>query len=674
MKLEKIIVDNFRNINHAEYEMAKVNVFTGPNMRGKTNTIEAIYWALADYLLDGGSDVQSFKPHGNTKEVVSVELVFDAFTFKKTFYEKWTKTRGSNEVNLTGHETEYFIDNVKYSVGEGKRILLEKLGLSNIKAPNKVDIARSVIDPYYLAQKIAWKDLRTFIIDLVGDVDDMTVLNSNIAFGVIKEDLVKYKFDVTTYSKFLKQQIKINADEVVKNQNIIVGYKDIKDVDAHDLSEAIKLLNSIDEEIASLRTKRNSTTNPMVEKLEKELHELQKQYMESNQADRDELALLNQKINADIETKEQQLASLRDKHRQWTTSLFEKEKKRDMNKFSIENLERSIEQRSHRKSELSEQYLEIDAEEFDTSNAVKACPHCGGVLNENEVTLLKDRFDKSKAERIKKIVDEGTSLKLSIQNDKLQLEELKNQADEWKEIDNISQLLKATDESILNLSNEIKSLRSSLVLEYVSEKTKTLIEQGKKTKEDLAEQKLVKTDGLIDQLIIDKQKERFAPEQVISNHNAYRAIQTKIDEVERTIQTHQDSQMGNERKLMILEEFIKTKLNLLKNNVASVFKDLEFVLVETNIKEGSYNEVCYPLILGKETPFERGSGSERITTGVYIIECVKAKLGIESLPIIFDEIDKLDTNTIATQLVTESQIISTKVDDINYNKVTLVAR
>lgn len=674
MKLEKIIVDNFRNINHAEYLMAKVNVFTGPNMRGKTNTIEAIYWALADYLLDGGSDVQSFKPHGNTKEVVAVELKFDAFTFKKTFYEKWTKTRGSNEVNLTGHETEYFIDDVKYSVGEGKRILLEKLGLSNIKAPNKVDIARSVIDPYYLAQKIAWKDLRTFIIDLVGDVDDMTVLNSNIAFGVIKDDLVKYKFDVTTYSKFLKQQIKINADEVVKNQNIIFGYKDINDVDAHDLSEAIKSLNSIDEEIASLRTKRNSTTNPMVEKLEKELHELQKQYMESNQADRDELTLLNQKINADIETKEQQLDSLRVKHREWSTSVFEKEKKRDMNKFSIENLERSIEQRSHRKSELSEQYLAIDAEEYDASNAIKACPHCGGVLNEEELALQKDRFEKSKAERIKKIVDEGTSLKLSIQNDMLQLEALKNQADEWKEIESISQLIVAADESILNLSNEIKSLRSSLVLEYVSEKTKTLIEQGKKTKEDLAEQKLVKTDGLIDQLIIDKQKERFAPEQVISNHNAYRTIQTKIDEVERTIQTHQDSQMANERKLMILEEFIKTKLNLLKNNVASVFKDLEFVLVETNIKEGSYNEVCYPLILGKETPFERGSGSERITTGVYIIECVKAKLGIESLPIIFDEIDKLDTNTIATQLVTESQIISTKVDDINYNKVTLVAR
>lgn len=160
MKLREVVISNFRNIGFAGYELGKINVFTGPNRQGKTNTIEAVYWALADYLLDGSSDFVSLKPHNNSKEVVSVELIFDTFTFKKTYCEKWTKTRGSNEVLMTGHDTEYFIDDVKYNVSEGKKMLLEKLGLSDVKTNSKIDIVRSILDPYYLAHNVPWKDLR----------------------------------------------------------------------------------------------------------------------------------------------------------------------------------------------------------------------------------------------------------------------------------------------------------------------------------------------------------------------------------------------------------------------------------------------------------------------------------------------------------------------------------
>ena len=61
MKLQKVIIDNFRNINHAEYDLQRVNLFTGPNMTGKTNTILAIYWAITGFLIDGSSDDESLK-------------------------------------------------------------------------------------------------------------------------------------------------------------------------------------------------------------------------------------------------------------------------------------------------------------------------------------------------------------------------------------------------------------------------------------------------------------------------------------------------------------------------------------------------------------------------------------------------------------------------------------
>ena len=53
MELKKVIIENFRNITHAEYDLTSRSIFAGPNRQGKTNTILAIYWALTDLLLDG---------------------------------------------------------------------------------------------------------------------------------------------------------------------------------------------------------------------------------------------------------------------------------------------------------------------------------------------------------------------------------------------------------------------------------------------------------------------------------------------------------------------------------------------------------------------------------------------------------------------------------------------
>lgn len=51
----------------------------------------------------------------------------------------------------------------------------------------------------------------------------------------------------------------------------------------------------------------------------------------------------------------------------------------------------------------------------------------------------------------------------------------------------------------------------------------------------------------------------------------------------------------------------------------------------------------------------------------------KEKLNIGEGLYIFDECDKLDTESLAN-IDTESQLISTRVDDVNYKTVTLEKR
>ena len=111
---------------------------------------------------------------------------------------------------------------------------------------------------------------------------------------------------------------------------------------------------------------------------------------------------------------------------------------------------------------------------------------------------------------------------------------------------------------------------------------------------------------------------------------------------------------------------------MLTKNVESVFGTrITFTLVKTNIKEGSWKEVCYPSVLDKETPFTRGSESEQIRTGIYMIECIKKKLGLNDVPIIFDRSNDLDSYNLSN-IGTSAQIITTRVDDINHKDVTLV--
>ncbi len=668
-RLNKVIITNFRNINYAEYDLKKMNIFYGPNTKGKTNTILSIYWALSDYLMDGSSDYPSFKPHSDSKAEVSVELQFDGFTFAKTYSEKWVKTRGSSEVTMQGHDTQYFIDDVKYSVNEGKRLLIEKLGLDTLKVHKKIDVIRAIVDPYYLAQQVPWKDLRTFIIDLVGDVDDFSVLNSNHNYLTIKEDLAKHKFDVSTLTKLYKQNIKKSSEEITKLENIVIGYKDINDVDSSELAKAEANIVFIDNDIAALKVRKQSDVNPKISQLEQEISKIRLEYSESLDADRKHLNQLNETINAEIsklenlsDEKNNELTKVQKKRRELEGELNEY-------RFKLTSLTNEKEEKKTQKERLLNEWDQLDNLEYQSSLIINKCPHCGEILNQEELEKNKINWEKDKQLKLDDIVSKGKKIANDIENLDFKLNELKEPTDF------------SDDTYILSLENEIKDinkrileLRASRTAEYVSDNTKHLLQKGNSLKKQLDEEKEKITIEDIDVQIYEKTKEKEVFNKVIADHNAFLAIQDKIKQVEKQILSNQTALAETETKHMLLEDFIKTKLTLLNENVASVFGNLEFVLVESNIKEGSYNEVCYPLILGSQTAYSSGSGAEKIITGVYIIECVKKALEIHDLPIIFDEADKLDTQTIAKKLETNSQIISTKVDDVNYEVVTLVTK
>ncbi len=104
--IDTIIIDNFKSIKHAKFDLQKVNLFIGPNNSGKTNTLNAITFVFNN-LLNGfkGDLPDTFRRYyfGFLKEdefifKEPVSVTFIKKTENKTEYyviEFWGLTKGN---------------------------------------------------------------------------------------------------------------------------------------------------------------------------------------------------------------------------------------------------------------------------------------------------------------------------------------------------------------------------------------------------------------------------------------------------------------------------------------------------------------------------------------------------------------------------------------------------
>ena len=75
MKINKIIVDNYRSIRHVEVEPSKFSIFIGQNNHGKTNFFEAIEW-----FYNAKSSIDEEHCQIESGSQISVEIEFDNVT------------------------------------------------------------------------------------------------------------------------------------------------------------------------------------------------------------------------------------------------------------------------------------------------------------------------------------------------------------------------------------------------------------------------------------------------------------------------------------------------------------------------------------------------------------------------------------------------------------------
>ena len=142
----------------------------------------------------------------------------------------------------------------------------------------------------------------------------------------------------------------------------------------------------------------------------------------------------------------------------------------------------------------------------------------------------------------------------------------------------------------------------------------------------------------------------------------------RIDELKKTQKILSENYEKMEFEIHLCEEFIKTKVNMITENINQYFKNVRFKLFETQIN-GGLKECCdvmVPAKSGAYVPFNNGSNrGANMNAGIEMISVLSRYIGAE-LPVFVDNAESVvDLNSYDNM-----QIIKLVVDG-NYKTLTM---
>lgn len=638
IKIFSLKLKNFKGIKDLkiDFNCQNTNIY-GANATGKTTIFDAFKWLFFDKDSNDRKDFNIKTLDSNNKPIHFLEheveaiLVIDGvdMTFKKVLQEKWVKKRGESDREFSGHETNYWIDEVPVK----KKDYEEKI---NSLIPES--LFKLITDPLYFNNQLKKEERREVLINISGtNLSDDEILDSKEEFKILKDNLEGRSID--DYKKVVQAKIKdlnkeketipVRIDELT-NTLITEHNIDYKKVEEQK-EEYSKQLNNIELEMTDIQTK-----------------------AKENMKIADQLAISKEEL-ADFKLKKETEYS-----QKYSTDLInlQNEKKVIENTIRLKQEEDSdrllkIQLDQKRKGELYKKWDEVSKTtlEFDPNSFI--CPTCKREYETDKKEEIKKQFEdnlnlhkKSEQEAINREgqainirLDENTKAREKIQQElpKLdnKLEEINTkiaEIEKAKETDNSFDVTSLPEYSskikeIGELEERVKNLTNGDI-SYLQNKKAEITEEINKLNKTLNEKETQ-----------EKTKQRIAELQ-----EAEESISSKIQELE-----------GQQ---YALEEFTKTKVELLENAINSKFELVKFRLFDTQIN-GGLIECCDTLVNG--VPYADVNNAHKILAGLDIINTL-IKFYNTSAPIFIDnresinEIDYIGTQIISLVVTTDPKL------------------
>lgn len=627
----------------------------GDNAAGKTTLFDGFCWLLF------GKDsrdkakpekwiktLQDGKPLGNIEHEVEGELMVNGRrkVFRKVFFEKMTKKRGSADAEFDGHKTTHFVDGAPISAAEYEAEIATVI--------NEVQF-KLLTSPTYFNEQLDKNKRRQLLLEVCGDLTDDQVIASNTELSALPSMMedrtmdrhrAKIKGDQTRINKEL-EDIPVRISEVQR------GMPDTGGLDEATVKEQIDAMRGRIEGKDAEMTRIQSGGEIAIKTTR--LREIE-----------GELLQIKNAIQSESLAKTGEQRQLVSKHRGRVADMEAGIKQTER---QISSLQRQI-QESEDEREPLRKVLHNLKESIFTHTDKDVCDTCGQSLPEGDVAAARERaeghFNQHKAESLKATREKG--------------QKLKRLADEWQaEIDLLTQKLEADRASLDAAATDADMAKATLEQmeaavqdvdtdpAYIAKlKDKAAVEQKilELHSSSLSSLEAARTDLAALRTELQSMERKYASFGQVKESNA------RIAELKKQEKLLAAQYAELEKQLFLTEEFIRTKVRLLESKINAKFKHVRFRLFNVLVN-GAVEETCDTLYGKDLVPYGQGlNRAAEINAGLDIINTLSEHYGFVA-PIFIDNAEAVtelaETSGQQIRLIVSKPDKQLRVEPVNHN-------
>lgn len=589
MKLTQLNLQNFKGIEFGDFRFTNNTIIRGDNATGKTTVFDALCWLLfgKDSLDRTDFQIKTLKngePVHNVNHMV--QAAFDnedgtGFTLKRIYREKYSNPRGG-EVKLTGHTTDYFINDVPSKEKEYKAFINSMIN---------EDVFKLITNPLFFNEQYTWQNRRKLLLEMCGDVDDASVINSKDELKRLTELLNGRSVDEqrkiiaskkTAINKEL-DMIPVRIDEAVKcKPTPLEAEQKLKD-DIVTIESGIKQLEEDKSVIVNGLDGAERTAK--IREVKRKLADRKSQ-------------LMNEHTDKERRLEHEYKLSL--------VQLQMAESERDRYKDREYELDSQIKQEEARIEKLQSEFDKFNQSQFDD----ELCPTCGQPYPAEKRAELEAIFNTQKAtnlEEWQKLIDSATALKqnyieqkeiMQVKADGMcsQIEELSNNKDTKEKAMN------EVGEVDLDNDVQVNDLKAELFMLELDE-------------DNASDDQLKRIDSQLSELA-DK---RSTLQTELTKYDVIRDITKRINELEQEQQRLINEKNVVDETAFLLDEFVKAKVEMLEDTINKHFTITTFKMANVLVN-GSVEDCCETMVDG--VPYRSLNNAARINAGIDIINAL----------------------------------------------------
>ena len=653
INLKRLELLNFKGIKNLtlDFNSNIENTIQGKNGIGKTTIFDAFTFLLYGKNSQNEKvfDIKTLDVNNNPINKLSHEVtgLFDVdgneLLLKVIYKEKWTKKRGSENDELTGHTTDYFINEVPATLSEYKLKIDSILEEENFKM---------LSNTLYFNQTLDWKKRRLVLSDLAGEINDTDVINildsnkQSLLCELLstEKSFEEYKKEYTAKRKKVKEeldQLPARIDEVKRS---IPQQKDWNAIQ--------KKIDSLQSDITKFDSLIENATKVTDEQI-KDIQQIKSEKFYKEQKIEKLILDLNadaKQNQSDLKIKEQDLKHslflLNDKLTKSNQTLSSRKKQIQDNQNQILELEKQ-------NDDLRNQFVIENKKEFDFDLDSCTCPTCKQGLPVAEIKSKKakllNNFTNNKTEILNRIRNNGKEniaiiekFKAEIIDFETNITVITNEIDSIKtDIEARNNELKAIEDTLLSLidveiplSDEIKALQKeveSIIIPELKEVDTSVYKQDKQT--------------LLSE-INDLQQELYEKKSIEEKTARLQELESQFSKLSQEIANFEKYEMA-------IESFNHAKIYLIEKRVNQNFELVTFKMFEEQLN-GGISETCVSMVNG--VPFNSLNTAMKINAGLDTIKTL-SKFYETKAPIFIDNRESV------TEIVENSnQIINLAVN------------